>query len=892
MQITDVSPQTENTTLLLGGQEVAGQVLCVAISSDGSRVYIGGHSGVWRSDDHGANWRHLEWPQPPAGSTAVPGCLSVPTIFDLAVSPANPDIVLVATGPDARYPGSLSGIYRSTDGGANWTRVHVFQQNGKVAPVGTLSMALDNPQLIFAAGQFAVAMSNDGGATWTEVAPHANTDFWHVAVARAEGTQRRVYAVGSAGVWYSSDAGAHWSASASGPALGMPFNSGATVSARALSINPLNPAIVYIAHGLNSDDSLQLAKGDFTAFPSTGTGRWTVLPSPPREAARTPSGATYVVAHAGPSGQLYLTASDEQWVHLSVGEPANPSAWIWIDQTHHWDPHGLAVTANFERGAAASSASGTMFAINDGGVYISSDGARTWTKGNGLSTLAVVNSAICPRPGKPPAICIGTTHNAGFYTQDGGAHWKSQEYDGGDNDCCFADPALPNWLLVFAPRGTSPDPTKMYWNNVRVYSTSGGNVPDAAIGTHDNHEILGPAKVRVRPDGASWGWNAVSWWYNLGYRPLVLTLPGQKPRPDGDFITIHFLENSSLLLRTTALSQITSANDWTTSATSEGLGVKVFQVGPTLPDMDASAVQASGGHDSPVFYVSDSEVPGNETMALHGQQRLWKWTAGMSAWQLLIPGNKVTPPVGAPGLAQRFFVDPYRPGRIYVLDKNHVWRSEDGGSHWNIETSLENNLTQNGAFPFDFTPVNDGTAQAVLLRDMNFDPVHTNYRFAVGPAGVFYTRDGTNWDHLLLSSASGIQPSNSTYDSVSDSCNRSLYVSTTDRGLLRLSPLPPDWDFPIGSLQEVSGRIQFLRVNDVGTGYGPQNDFIDAEVIFQLDSQPEKAFGFQLRTDGDRLVNRGKLNLLRLAYAKNLPFLVDFTRTSCHNGTVLRVALQ
>jgi len=93
-------------------------------------------------------------------------------------------------------------------------------------------------------------------------------------------------------------------------------------------------------------------------------------------------------------------------------------------------------------------------------------------------------------------------------------------------------------------------------------------------------------------------------------------------------------------------------------------------------------------------------------------------------------------------------------------------------------------------------------------------------------------------------------------------------------------------------LQEVSGRIQFLRVNDVGTGYGPQNDFIDAEVIFQLDSQPEKAFGFQLRTDGDRLVNRGKLNLLRLAYAKNLPVLVDFTRTSCHNGTVLRVALQ
>lgn len=887
MQITDMSPQTQNTTLLIGGQEVAGQVLCVAISPDGSRLYIGGHSGVWRSDDHGTNWRHLEWPQPPSGSMAVPGCLAVPTIFDLAVSPVNPDLVLAATGPDARFPGSLSGVYRSTDGGASWTRVHVFQQGGTVAPASTLSIAPDNPQLVYAAGQYAVAISNDGGATWTEVVPAPNTDFWHVAVAPAESTQRRVYAVGSAGVWYSSDAGAHWSTRASGPALGMPFNSGASASAQALSVNPLNPAVVYIM-----DNHLQLSKGDFTAFPSTGTAQWTVLPAPPREAARTPSGATYVVAHAGPSGQLYLIVSDEQWVHLSVGEPTSVGGWIWIDQTHHWDPHGLAVTANFER--TAGSASGMIFAINDGGVYISSDGARTWTKGNGLSTLAVVNSAICPRPGNPPAICIGATHNSGFYTQDGGAHWKSQEYEGGDNDCCFADPALPNWLLVFAPRGNLPYPipNMNYWNNVRVYSTSAGNVPDAAVGTHDNHEIFGPAKVRVRADGASWGWNAVSWWYNLGHRPLILTMPDQTPRPDGDFIIVRFLETTSVLLRTTSLTQITSSDDWTTSATNEGPGVKVFQVGPTLPDMDASVAQASGGHESPVFYLSDAEVPGHESSAVHGQQRLWKWSAGMAAWQLLIPGNQATAPIGAPGISQRFFVDPYRPNRLYVLDKSHVWRSEDGGLHWSIETSLEKNLTQNGAFPFDFTTVNDGTAQGVLLRDMNFDPKHTNYRFAVGPAGVFYTRDGSNWDHLLLSSASGIQPSNSTYDTVTDFCNRSLYVATTDRGLLRLSPLPPDWDFPIGSLEEVSGRIQFLRVNDVGTGYGPPDDSIDAEVIFQLDSQPEKAFGLQLRTDENRLVNRGKLSLLRLAYAKNLPVLIDFHRISCRNGMVLRVALQ
>jgi len=873
MQVRDVSPQAQNTTLLLGGQEVAGQVLCLAISTDGSRAYIGGHSGVWRSDDHGANWRHLEWPQPPSGVTLVPGCLPVATIFDLAVSPTNPDFVLAATGPDARSPGSLSGVYRSTDGGETWSRVHVFQKGATVAPASTLFIAPDNPQLIYAAGQYAVAISNDGGATWAETVPQTNQDFWHVAAGPAEGALRRVYAVGSAGTWYSSDGGAHWSASASGPSLGEPFNSAIGVSAQALAVNPLTPAVIYIL-----DASRTLWKGDFTAFPTSNRGIWTQLPPIPRGPGRTPSGATYVVAHASPSGQLILIAGDQERVNLSLGEPGDSNGWIWIDQTHHFDPHGLAVTSNFDRGASAGNAAGMIFAINDGGVYISADGARSWTKGIGLSTLTIVNAAICPRPGNPPAICIGTTHNAGFYTTDGGASWKSQNYDGGDNDCTFSDPAQPNWLIVFAPRDAP--------NNLQLYTTSSGNVPDAAVGTHDVREIPGPPKQRPRPDHANWGWNAVSWWFNWGYRPLVLTLPGQSPRPDGDLVTICFLPATSVLLRTTALSQITSSDDWTTSATNEGPGVKVFQVGPTLPDLNASVVQASGGHDSPVYYVSDAEV----SSAIHGQQRLWKWTSGMNAWQLLVPGNQAAPPAGAPGIAQRFFVDPYRPSRLYVLDANHVWHSEDGGIHWTVDASLERNLTQNGAYPF--VAVDDGTAQPVLLRDMNFDPDHSEYRFAVGPAGVFYTRDGTNWDHLLLSSASAIQPTNSTYDYVTDFCNRSLYVATTDRGLLKLSPLPPDWDFPIGSLQEASGRIQFLRVNDVGTGYGPPNDFIDAEVIFQLDTQPEKAFGLQLRTDANRLVNRGKLNLLRLAYAKNLPVLIDFQRTSCRSGMVVRVALQ
>ena len=74
------------------------------------------------------------------------------------------------------------------------------------------------------------------------------------------------------------------------------------------------------------------------------------------------------------------------------------------------------------------------------------------------------------------------------------------------------------------------------------------------------------------------------------------------------------------------------------------------QVGPFLPDPSIGVVQASGGHEGTVFYVG-----GNMS------KRLWKWTEGMAAWQQLIPG-------GGANQAKRFFVNPYDPNLLYVID--------------------------------------------------------------------------------------------------------------------------------------------------------------------------------------------------------------------------------
>jgi hypothetical protein len=97
-------------------------------------------------------------------------------------------------------------------------------------------------------------------------------------------------------------------------------------------------------------------------------------------------------------------------------------------------------------------------------------------------------------------------------------------------------------------------------------------------------------------------------------------------------------------------------------------------------------------------------------------------------------------------------------------------------------------------------------------------------------------------------------------------------------------------DWPIGTLAAAQGRIKFLRVHDVGTGFGPPSDFIDVEVVIQLDTLPGRGFGFQLRPDSEGDARYGMLGLLRDAFARNSLVTIDYIKTGLRNGRILRVA--
>ena len=282
-------------------------------------------------------------------------------------------------------------------------------------------------------------------------------------------------------------------------------------------------------------------------------------------------------------------------------------------------------------------------------------------------------------------------------------------------------------------------------------------------------------------------WNANSFYGERGSRPIVLGLPGEDVPTQGDYI---FILNPSLpqpvLVRTQNIFDIATRDEWITTATGPGQGANVYLQGPPLQNphqnINLGVVQASGGHAATVFYVG-------------GDNTLWTWTEGAANWSQLVPALPILNRSVGANIAVRFFVSPYQPNLIYILDHDlfsgHVKRSDDGGQTWNIDTSLETQLTWNHQIAISSNDDQGGIGEHfdLVLTDMQFDPNNPLVRFAIGLGGVFLTIDGVNWTRLLHTAALSGRPSSCYYDWISDPFDPALYVSFAGRSLMKITDL-------------------------------------------------------------------------------------------------------
>ena len=143
-----------------------------------------------------------------------------------------------------------------------------------------------------------------------------------------------------------------------------------------------------------------------------------------------------------------------------------------------------------------------------------------------------------------------------------------------------------------------------------------------------------------------------------------------------------------------------------------------------------------------------------------------------------MPNNTLLTPVKS---ALRWFVDPYEPNTIYVLDADGVKVSVDGGGRWDLDVRFTRVITVDGKL----------TISGSLLQDMIFMRGERQTRFAFGTAGVFWTENfGVEWFPVVNSIALPGRPESGFFDPLSDQSDRALYVNCEGRSILRIGGIP------------------------------------------------------------------------------------------------------
>ena len=188
-----------------------------------SHISIG--DGIYKSTDGGATWQHM-------------GLDATGRIGRIVINPRDPNNVLACAQGNDYGPQPERGVYRTTDGGATWTKTLFVDENTGCSDI---AMDLQNPRIVFA-GTWQLVIhtwgrtsggpgsgifrSNDGGVTWTRLSGHGlpHSPLGKIGLSIAPSDPDRVYALIETGdgvpengkptqlgqLWSSSDGGTNW----------------------------------------------------------------------------------------------------------------------------------------------------------------------------------------------------------------------------------------------------------------------------------------------------------------------------------------------------------------------------------------------------------------------------------------------------------------------------------------------------------------------------------------------------------------------------------------------------------------------------------------------------------------------------------------------------------
>lgn len=183
--------------------------------------------GLYKSIDGGNNWSQVLFVSDQSG------------IVDFLINPDNPQILYAAAWDRIRnntesiVSGPNAKIFKSTNGGNNWTQLTSGLPTGEQGRIG-LAMSGTNPNVVFAmyvgtnSQLEGIYKSTDSGQNWTEIPTNPGTGLnsnalggfgWYFGqIVIDPGNDNRIYLLG-VNLWFTSSSGVTWSTAApsSGP---------------------------------------------------------------------------------------------------------------------------------------------------------------------------------------------------------------------------------------------------------------------------------------------------------------------------------------------------------------------------------------------------------------------------------------------------------------------------------------------------------------------------------------------------------------------------------------------------------------------------------------------------------------------------------------------------
>ena len=372
--------------------------------------------GVWKTKDYGNSWSHL-WTAGTNNSFVTLGASS------MVLSYNNPDTLYIGTGDRDAGDAPGYGVVFSSNGGATFSLRNTGMGN---VTVGKMRMHPKNSAILIAATNSGVFKSTNSGLNWTRTSTNAN----YTDVEFHPYNPNIVYAASNGFLYKSNNAGSSFSQ----VTTGLPTSG---VQRGEIAVTKADRGTVFFLTCVNSRfQGLYVSRDSANSFTNSSATPANIL--------------GYSELGNDNSGQgwydLDLTADplNKNTIYafgVNIWKSTNAGSTFTV--CGHWVGAGNADDVHADQHAGEFNNSGrTIFSGNDGGIYFSKNGGKTWNNiSSGIQNSQIYRLSV--------AKSVPNMSAQGY--QDNGSAMHQNDnfftYWGGDGMDCAVDPTNDKYVF-------------------------------------------------------------------------------------------------------------------------------------------------------------------------------------------------------------------------------------------------------------------------------------------------------------------------------------------------------------------------------------------------------------------------------------------------------------